>query len=62
MQLVVCDVKIWELSLANKNSPLSKMMLNGVIVIKMGNTNPIRHGITGVGKDMPLLNHKLFMD
>lgn len=62
MQLVVCDVKIWELSLANETSSLSKVMLRGVIVTKMGSINPIRNGMTGMGEDMPLLNIKLFMD
>lgn len=62
MQVVVCDVKIWELPLANEKPSLSKMMLRGLTLIKMGSINPIRNGMTGVGEDMPLLNIKLFMD
>lgn len=61
MQLVVCDVKIWELSLASEKAPISKMMFRGVIAIKTDNINLVRNRMIRGGEDMPLLNIELVM-
>lgn len=47
-----------KLSLANKKAPMSKMMLRGVTVTKMGNINLRRNRMTRMGEDVPLKQHQ----
>lgn len=54
MQLVVCDVKIWELSLASEKALVSKLMFavvrgGGSTMIKMDNINLVRNRMTRGG-------------